>query len=274
KAAEVVGAARGLGHGPTLAGALVAQVKILNALDNRGATEPALRELVQVAARAHGDRAEAFAWMNLIVMISHARGKTDEALALVPSARAALLRAGDPADLRAELLYHHAIVLDYGARPKEGLALLKEARQLLEQAGATSPISPMARRYGDVLYEIANSYLKSEELDDAVAAARQSIERWRAVSGGDSVDEAYGWTMMSVALQRAGKRKESLAAIQQAVRLRESRLGDSVALALTLVAEAAVYDESGQWDQSVALYDRALKMSRATMTAGDVNLTH
>jgi tetratricopeptide (TPR) repeat protein len=176
--------------------------------------------------------------------------------------------------LRAELLYHHALVLDYGARPKDGLALLKEARQLLEQAGATSPTSPMARRYGDVLYEIANSHLKSEDLDDAVAAARQSIERWRAVSGGDSVDEAYAWQTMSVALQRAGKRDESLAAIQEAVRLRESRLGSSVALALTLVAEASVYDESGRWDRSVELYDRAVKMSRETMAPDDVNLSH
>jgi tetratricopeptide (TPR) repeat protein len=132
----------------------------------------------------------------------------------------------------------------------------------------------MTRRYGDVLYEIANSYLKSEDLEDAVAASRQSIERWRTVSGGDSVDEAYGWMTMSVALQRAGKHEDAIAAIHEAVRLRESRLGDSVALALTLVAEAAEYDEAGRWDQSVALYDRALRMSRATMTPGDVNLSH
>jgi tetratricopeptide (TPR) repeat protein len=274
KADEVVAAARALGHGPTLVEALVAKVRILNALDNRSTSEPALRELVQVAARAHDDRAEAFAWMNLLVVSSQAKGKTDEALALVPSARAAVLRAGDPADLRAELLYHHAIVLDYGARPKDGLALLQEARQLLEQAGATSPISPLARRYGDVLNEIANSHLRSEDLDDAIAAARTSIERSRAVSGGDSVDEAFSWQVLSVALQRAGRRDESLAAIQEAVRLRESRLGSSVVLALTLVGEASVYDESGRWDRSVELYDRAVKMSRETMGPDDVNLSH
>ena len=78
----------------------------------RGTAEPILRELLDVAARAHDDRDEAFAWTNLMLMMSQARGKIDEALALVPSARAAVLRAGDPIDLRADLLYAHAIVLD------------------------------------------------------------------------------------------------------------------------------------------------------------------
>jgi tetratricopeptide (TPR) repeat protein len=274
RAAEVVAAARALGHAPTLASALVAQVSILNALDDRGAGEPVLRELIEVAARMHDDRDEAFAWTNLLVVISHAKGKTDEALALVPSARAAVLRAGDPIDLRADLLYRQAIVLDYGSHPGEGLALLKEARQLLEHAGASSPVSPLARRLADVLYETAISYLKSENLEDSVAAARQVIERWRVLSGGDSVDEAYGWMAMGGALQRAGKHDESVAAIKEAVRLRESRLGESVSLALTLVALAGNLDEAGRWDESVKVYDRALPMSRATMTPGDVNLSH
>src|SRR5258706_133682 len=39
-------------------------------------------------------------------------------------------------------------------------------------------------------------------------------------------------------------------------------------------AQAGNLDEAGRWDESVKVYDRALPMSRATMTPGDVNLSH
>ena len=272
KVAELVAAARALGHAPTLASALVVQVRIISRLGERGTAEPILRELLEVAARSHDDRDEAFAWTNLIVMMSQARGKTDEALALVASAHAAVLRAGDPIDLRADLLYAQAIVLDQGARPAEGLVLLKEERELLEQAGATSALSPLAGRLCEALDETANSYLKSEDLDASISVAREAIERRRAVSGPDSLDEADSWQKMSVALQRVGRLDQSLAAIEEAGRLRAGRLGTSAALALTLAAEASVLDDLGRLDESVAVYERALAMSRATMPAGDVNL--
>ncbi|HEY0985671.1 MAG TPA: tetratricopeptide repeat protein, partial [Kofleriaceae bacterium] len=272
RARELVAAARALGHGPTLASALVVQVRILNRLNERGTAEPILRELLEVAARLHDDRDEVFAWTNLMVMMSQARGRTDEALALVPSARAAVVRAGDPIELRADLLYAQAIVLDQGARSAEGLVLLKEERALLEQAGATSPLSPLAGRLSEALDETANSYLKSDDIDASIAVAREAIERRRAVSGPDSLDEADTWQKISTAQQRARRLDQSLAAIEEAGRLRAGRLGTSAALALTLAAEASVLDDLGRLDESVAVYERALAMCRATMSSGDVNL--
>jgi tetratricopeptide (TPR) repeat protein len=50
------------------------------------------------------------------------------------------------------------------------------------------------------------------------------------------------------------------------------RLGTSAALALALTAEASVLDDLGRVDESIAVYERALAMSRATMPSGDVNL--
>jgi tetratricopeptide (TPR) repeat protein len=272
KAADLVAAARALGHAPTLAGALAMQVRLRNALGERAATEPLLRELVDVAARVHDDRDEAFAWMQLLALLTYSRGKPDDALVLVPVARAAVLRAGEPIDLRADLLYHQAIVFDYGSRPAEGVVLLEEERRLLEQAGATSPGSPLASRLGDVLYETGESYLRADNLERAITAAHESIARWRAVSGVDSADEAFSWLNLSVALQRAGRLDEALDAATQAVRLREARLGDSVSLALTLVVQAGVLDEHGRFAESLPIYDRALRMSRATMAPGDLGL--
>jgi tetratricopeptide (TPR) repeat protein len=272
RAAELVAAARALGHTPTLAGALVVQVRIISRLGERGTAEPIVRELLDVAARAHDDRDEAFAWTNLMLLMSQARGKLDEALALVPSARAAVLRAGDPVDLRADLLYAQAIVLDHGGRPAEGLVLLKEERQLLEEAGAASAQSPLAGRLCDALDETASSYMRSEELDASIAVAREAIERRRAVFGADSLDEADSWQNLSVSLQRAARLDQAIAAIEQAGRLRAGRLGPSGALALTLAAEASILDDVGRLDESIAAYERALAMIRATLPAGDVSL--
>jgi len=273
RAADLVAAARVLGHAPTLVDALVAQVSVLRALNQRGATEPILRELVETAARLHDDRTEAFAWIQLVTLLAYSKGKFDEALALVPSAHAAVLRAGDPVDLRTDLLHGRAIIYLYGSRVAEAIPLLKEARRLLEQAGAISLSSPLADRLGDVLQELGVAYQFGDDLDAAIVAARESIERWRAMVGVDSASEAYGWTTLAVVLLRAGKTDEALEAATRSVRLREARLGDSLALALTLVVQASVLDQQGRWDRSVEIYDRALRMSRATMTTpGDLSL--
>ena len=134
-------------------------------------------------------------------------------------------------------------------------------------------MSPLAHRLGDAMYEIATSYMRADDLDAAIVASRESIDRWRAVSGVDSASEAYGWQNLSVALQRSGKLDESLAAVTEAVRLREARIGESAVLAVALVGQASVLGELGRWEQAVPIYDRGLQMSRATMAPGDVSLS-
>ena len=58
-----------------------------------------LRELTQVAARAHDYIDEAHGW-NSLISVTADEGNPSGALALVPAAEAAVLRAGDPHDLR------------------------------------------------------------------------------------------------------------------------------------------------------------------------------
>ncbi|HET7499634.1 MAG TPA: tetratricopeptide repeat protein, partial [Kofleriaceae bacterium] len=237
---DLVAAARRLGHIPTLVGALAVQANVLHAIGDHAAAEPVSREIVQLAASVHDDRAEAVAWMQLIGTTAQSKGRVDDALALVPSARAAVARAGEPIDLRAELLLTHALVLDGGARAAEALALLDEARRLLEHAGARAPSSPLARKLNEVLDGIVWSYMCAGNLAAAIATAHESIDRWRAVSGADSVDEALPWRSLADALLRAHRHDEALDATREAVRIREARSGESPALALTLTGEADV----------------------------------
>jgi tetratricopeptide (TPR) repeat protein len=274
RAAELVRDARALGHPPTLADALAEQIRILEATGDDGPAEPLMRELVEVAARAHDDRNEAFAWLGLISTIATTRGKPDEALALVPSAHAAVLRGGDPVDRRADLLYTEGVALDQGPRAADGLARLTEARQLLEGAGGESPTSPHAGRLTDILLEIGTSQMRSGDLTGSAATLRHVIDRWRAISGPDSADEAYGWHNLSAVLEHADALDDALAAAREAVRIRQARLGAAYSTALSLTQEAEVLDDQSRWDVSIGIYDRALQMSRATLSPGDLQLAN
>ena len=271
RASELVAAARKLGHAPTLVGALAVQVKILRAVGDHAGVDSPTRELIELAASVHDDRNEALAWMGLIGTLLYAKGRVDEALADVSSARLAVVRAGDPIDLRAELLLHHALTLDTMARPQEALALLEEERKLLERAGAASPASSLSRRLGEALDAIAWSYNCSGDIDAAIAASRKAFDHWRAVSGVDSVDLALPLGNLENALLRAHRNDEALDAARQVTRLREARSGDSPSLALALSAEGQALAALERWDDALSVYERALRIARATMTPGDLN---
>ncbi|HEY0478361.1 MAG TPA: tetratricopeptide repeat protein, partial [Kofleriaceae bacterium] len=268
----LVGDARALGHAPALAEALAVEARIEHAVGDQTALEATLRELIQVAARARDDRDQAFAWTSLIKTVGYDQHKPDEALALVPAASAAIVRAGDPVDLQVGLLLARATVIDVGPHVADGLALLAEARRLLDQAGARAPMSPLADKLADVLFETGSARAYSDDLDGAVATFQEAIEIWRALYGPDSPDEAFGWYNTGGALQSGDQVDRALVAYGNAARIREARLGDSPMLAMTLSAVASATKQQGQLAPAVAIYDRALRMYRAHVGPDDLQL--
>jgi tetratricopeptide (TPR) repeat protein/tRNA A-37 threonylcarbamoyl transferase component Bud32 len=269
---ELVAEARALDHPPVLAAALAVRARVDFSIGDETDAEGAVRELAQVAARGRDDRSAAFAWTNLIMTLGAHNDKPDAAVALFPTANAAVLRAGDPPDLRAELLYGEAQVVDRGPDPEEALAMLGEARRVLERAGATVPGSALATLLANVVFETAGSKARLGRDGDAIAGYHDAIERWRALFGSDSPDEAFGWHNLGATLQRAGKPDEALAAFRTAARIREARLGDSALTAGSLVAVASVLNDQGQWRDALAVYDRALRIDRAALPAGDTQI--
>jgi hypothetical protein len=150
KLSQLVADARALDHAPTLATALAVEARGYLAAGNQSAAATVLRELTQVAARAHDDRGAAFAWTGLLETIARGKATSRETDELVFAANAAVVRAGDPPALRGDLLYWQAMAIDDGAHSAEALELLAQARRVLEQAGASSPGSPLANRLADV----------------------------------------------------------------------------------------------------------------------------
>jgi len=272
KVRDVVAAARPLDHAPTLAAALVVRARVDFAVEDHLDAESTLRELVQVAARAKDDRSAAFAWIQLIVTLGMDAGKPDEARPLLPIATAAVLRTGDPPDLRADLLYVQA-GLEQDRHRAEALALLTRARTLLEQAGAASAGSPLASRLIKVTSEIASVHAALGETDAAIASYQDAIERWRALYGNDSPDEAFAWGNLAIALTAAGKHDEAFAAYRHALAIQEARLGETPMTSFSREVLAMALHQQGRWDEALKAHDAAIRSYRTQVPVGDTRLT-
>ena len=272
KIRDAVAAARALDHAPTLAAALVVQARVDFATEDHLDAESVLRELAQVAARARDDRSAAFAWIQLVVTIGNDEGKRSEGGALIPMATAAVLRAGDSPDLRADLLFSQALLEEH-EHPPAALALLTRARTLLEQAGAAIAGSPLASRliktmsYSGALHGVLGDNLA------AIASYRDAIERWRALYGNDSPDEAREWGNLAIALGAAGRHDEEIAAYHRALAIQEARLGESPMTAFSREVLAMALHMLGRWDEALEIHDQAVRTYRAQVPADDARLT-
>jgi tetratricopeptide (TPR) repeat protein len=269
RAAAAVAEARRVDYAPALAVALQAQAKVAFSIGDQQAGEAGVRELAQIAATAHDDRAAVFAWTQLIESLGREQGKPDAALALVPTASAAVLRAGDTPDLRADLLQRQAAVLDYGPHPEQGLALLREARRVLE---TSPPTSATAARIADIVFETATAQVFTGDNDGAIASVRDAIDRWRTLYGADSPDEAFGWQNLGAIWQRGKHDAEALDAFRTAVRIRQARLGEVPMTATSMVAVGTVLNDQGHWDDALAIYDRVIAIDRKHLAPDDLQL--
>jgi tetratricopeptide (TPR) repeat protein len=271
KIRDVVSAARKTAHDPTLAAALVAQARIDRAVRDYSDADATLRELAQVAARGRDDASAAFAWIQLIATLAEDRYKHPEANALIPTATAAVLRAGDPPDLRSDLLSAQSR-LDLSPTRATALELLNRARALLEKSGATNPGSPLMGRLVDVMSLIAWQHSMGGDRGTAQAGYREVIERYRVLYGDDSPAEASVWLSLAGSFSNAGKHEESLPAYRRAVTIREARLGDTRTTALTHELFAMSLHMLGRWTEALESHDRAIRSYRANAQLGDFEL--
>jgi eukaryotic-like serine/threonine-protein kinase len=272
KARALVAEARRLAHAPTLAAALAAQARVDLGVGDRSTVENTLRELTQVAARARDDRLEAFAWQKLITLTSFHRGRPDRALLLIPAASAAVIRAGEPTGLRADMLYAEAIVATDDGRPRDALAHLARARRMLERAGGTQPGSPLAARLATIVLETANVHTATGDQAAAAAHYREAIALWRSLYGKDSVDEAMALHNLGETLRREGALDQGLAAVREAARINQARTGQSLRLAGNLTSIAALHEAKGALEPALDSFDRSLAIQRRVLGSANVEL--
>ena len=181
-----------------------------------------------------------------------------------------MLRAGDPVDLRSDLLAAQGDVMSEATRPKEGLGLLEQAAALLEKAGAAVSGSPLAARLADVTLHAGGATWRTGDETGAIALNRKAIALYRQLYGPDSPSEAFGWHNLGEVERVAGKLDDALEAFRTAVRIREARLGDSPNLALSIAGVGSVLSDQKHWKEGLAAYERAQRIDRALLPADDL----
>jgi serine/threonine protein kinase len=265
-ARALVEEARALDHPPTLSNALAALARVQMTVGDSDAAAATLREVAQVAARAHDDRTAAFAWNSLIKITGWDLSKPEEAKPLFPVAAAAVARAGEPIDLRADMLFARAATLKRAA-PRDALQLYQDLGKLLETAGAGARASSLYERLADDFLNTADLNSMLGDIAAAEAGYQRVIGMYRDLYGEDSTAEAYVWMNRGENQRVDGKPADALESYRHAMRIREQRLGDSTKLAAAITAVSTALSELKRWDEALAAADRALQMERAHVDA-------
>src|SRR4029079_11916904 len=117
--------------------------------------------------------------------------------------------------------------------------------------------------------EIAAVRAQLGDTDTAIVGYRDAIERWRALYGDDSPDEAFTWSDLAATLDGAGKHEDSIAAYRRALAIREARLGDSLMTAFSQEILAMALHTQGRWAEALDAHDRAIRTYRAQLPADD-----
>jgi eukaryotic-like serine/threonine-protein kinase len=154
--------------------------------------EATLRKLIQEAARARRHFMVAAGWLRLIQSLANRQQRMDEALALVPTARAAVAQAGDEPALRAEL----ATTLAGIAIEKGDLAEARD-RFLESRDVMVAAHGPKNSTAAGTEVSAAMTVFEMGELDQATSLARHAYQVLR--EGGVDADRSAGKALLVLA---------------------------------------------------------------------------
>src|SRR5439155_21421099 len=94
-------------------------------------------------AKARDDVMASWAWAQLLTTLGQL-GKPSDAVAVLPAARAAMLRAGSAPELRVDFLYAESGVLFGDHHANEAHAALDDARAILEASNGPAKLPRLA----------------------------------------------------------------------------------------------------------------------------------
>jgi tetratricopeptide (TPR) repeat protein len=134
KAAEALAAARAVGHPPLVLRALDEMFHAASENSDLAASEAAVRELADEAAKAEDDTRAAHAWIQLLLTLTR-QHEADDANTIEAAAVAAVARAGSPPELRRRLLAAQATRRFYASE-------LDAAVKAYEDSIALAPAEP------------------------------------------------------------------------------------------------------------------------------------
>ncbi len=265
----VVAAARSVRFSPLLARALLVQQLVSEGLERFAGLEDMLDEAAREAAKAQADELVARAWTNRIEVVGPQLGRIEDARRWIPVADAAILRAGDPPDVRAAFHSHVGFLRGKQGDYAEARRHLETALALTERAqpNATLAIAMAQHNLALVLYQIdpRNREAAARLHELALAAHRKAHGNLhRTVI---TMLNSLGWLFATAEPRRA------LTYLEEARALGEALLGpDSVLVAATLNSMATARSTLGDYTLAVELYRRIHAIVRSREGAAHVDV--
>ncbi|HYO73901.1 MAG TPA: serine/threonine-protein kinase, partial [Archangium sp.] len=253
---EVVAALRGLGHRPTLAGALLLLGELRGTAGSFAAAREVLEEAVRVAEAGHDDETAARAWNRLLYTEGEGLGLVKEAQRTARMAEAALERLGPEASLEvaAEL---HRVRGSLGYRQGEyarALTDASEALALLERARGPRDVA-----LAEVLAGMGMALNALGRYDEAERQYARALTLVETVYGQEHPLRAGHLNNMATALRLQGKVAEAVARYGEALGLAERVLGaEHATTSVIRVNLGDSLSRQGQLAQALPHYERAL----------------
>jgi tetratricopeptide (TPR) repeat protein len=301
-AADAVERARQAGYAPVLAESLVRRGRIAFAAGDFSTAESALREAAQQAALGHHDEMAAQAWTSLVGTVGHGQARFERAEELVDMANAAVERAGDSAQFRADLaMAVGALRYNQGRFDAAQRRFEAALTHQMEAVGSDHPslgrvynnIAAAAGQQGDdeaferhlqaalVLNErhfgdqhpltamtIANIgavELQAGSLQEAKASFERALRIWEQAGVGDHPDFGVTVHNRGVVAMLLGDLAAAESHFRRAVRVQERALGEHPNVARSLGSLSWVLLKDDRVEPARETLDRAFEIARATI---------
>ena len=121
-------------HAPTQARYLHTRAEVLHRRGELELAEETLGEATEQAALGKDDRLAARIWLTRAGLVGYKRRETKRALAMLETIRAAVARAGNTPELRANLANTEGLIRDFGGQYDRALVLYRKAHTLASDA--------------------------------------------------------------------------------------------------------------------------------------------
>ncbi|MBA3820591.1 MAG: tetratricopeptide repeat protein [Deltaproteobacteria bacterium] len=252
----VVTAARALGYSPVLARALIVQSNVYSVTSRFAEIEAILDEAAREAAKARDDRAAAEAWTRRVYAVGVHFARYDDAHQWASAADAAVLRAGNPPDLRAGLHMNVGTLLIESGKLVEAERELAAALEL-----RTRHLPDGVIGIADVHNNLAALLQRQGKMDASQQHFEQALALYRSVHGDEHPDVFETFINLGFLFTERGQPAKALEYLEQARTLGERVLGpDHLNVGITIDTMGLARVSLGEYAEAAKLHRQAYEI--------------
>ncbi len=229
--------------------------------------EASLQAAIQNAAEAKDDKLMAQAATALVYVLGYHQARHRKAMDLGLLAAAMVTRAGNPANLRADLEKNLGIVLT-------GQRKFDEARAHLEKALAVSEVKADSAQpeIAGILNNLGNAMFFQGKLPEAGQYYRRAIEIWKRSLGSRHPELALSTNNLGSVLHKQGKYQQALVHYEAALAIWLAALGDQhPRVAMVSNNLGVLYNHLHRYQEGLSHCQRAVTAGEASMAPDHPN---